>query len=194
MFELQCTRTIRQHRWKSYIHSQKTLDSICKRLINNNPNTVVAYGDSSFNHNSKGYAPTLKSNRIKHRLEKVHGARVLMVRKFNTSQVCSSCHFPAKLVPLRSNCIPLAAQVPVAPIKPHFVRRCTNCLMIWNRDTNAWRNIIYLAKEEHVGRKRPAIFSNSLANPPTLLKKYGALISRHGFNPCMTSILDLVFI
>ena len=53
----------------------------------------------------------------------------------------------------------------------HFVKRCTNCLMIWNRDTNAWRNMIYLAKEEHAGREWPAML---------VVYYIGA---RHGFNP-----------
>ena len=168
LFDLQCTRNIRQHRWKAYIHTQKTLDRICHRLTKDHPNSVIAYGDSSFSHNSKGYAPTLKANRIKHRLEKVHGTRVLMVNEFNTSQVCSLCQHPSKLVSLKSNRDPAAARVPVVPVKPHFVRRCTHCLMIWNSDTNAWRNMIYLAKEEHAGRERPEIFRIGLANPPVL--------------------------
>lgn len=136
LFGLECARSTRHKRWKSYMHRQITLDNFCKDLLLGQPeNTVVAYGDASFCHNTKGHAPSLKGNWIKHRLEKVHNGNVLMIKEYNTSQVCSKCHHDEKLVGLGSKRDPRRRdpktnKVQVA-VQKHFVRRCTHCLMIW---------------------------------------------------------------
>ncbi|CAG8834350.1 19605_t:CDS:1, partial [Racocetra persica] len=31
--------------WKSYINHAQTYDKLCKRITNNNPNTIGAFGD-----------------------------------------------------------------------------------------------------------------------------------------------------
>ena len=171
LFDLECLQSVKHHRWRTYIHKQITLDLICQHLLSTDEDKlpVIAYGDASYNHNSRGYAPTLKANWIKHRLEKIHRAKVLMVNKFNTSQVCSSCKHPEKLVGLKSNRDPAATSVTRAPVKSHFVGRCTNYLMIWNRDTNAWKNILYLGKLEAQGQERPDIFRRQLPTPPIMV-------------------------
>lgn len=102
-----------------------------------------------------------KPIRIKHRFEKVYHLKVLMVKELNTSQVCSKCKHPKKLVPLKKGLDPSRDDVLVVLTKPHFVRRCTSCLMIWNRDINAARNILFLAKEQMAGRQRPKEFDGS---------------------------------
>lgn len=48
--------------------------------------------------NSKGHPSSLRGNWIYHRLRYIHGANVLYVKEFNTSQVCSNCHFDKKMI------------------------------------------------------------------------------------------------
>ena len=148
-FDLECQRSTRHKRWRSYIHKYKTLDRYCKRLFNdeNKTNTVVAYGDASFCHTSKGHLPSLKGNWIKHRLEKIHNIHVLMTKEHNSSQVCSACHHNKKLTGLGSKRDPTRYLYNYADLRSkHFVRRCTNCLMIWQRDINASNNMITIAR------------------------------------------------
>jgi len=167
LFELELYHRTRKKRWRSYIHKQKTLDQFCLSMIDGQKeNTIFAYGDASYCHNNKGYAPSLKGNWIKHRLEKVHNAHLLMTREYNTSQVCSSCQHDRKLVSLGSKYDPRQFDFTRSrPAQKHFVRRCTNCLIIWNRDLNASRNMIYLCRQMLLGLGRPALFSQSLKKP-----------------------------
>ncbi len=134
LFKLELESRTKHKRWRSYIHKQKTLDKFCNELIDGQKaNTLFAYGDASFNHNSKGYAPSLKGNWIRHQLQKVHGCNLVMIREYNTSQVCSACHHNEKLVSVGSLRDTKRFDFPLSapPVKPHFVRRCTHCLMIW---------------------------------------------------------------
>lgn len=127
LFELESESRTRHKRWRSYIHKQKTLDSFCNQLIDGQKeNTIFSYGDASFCHNSKGYDSSLKGNWIKHRLQKVHKCNLIMMREFNTSQVCSACHHDKKLVAVGSSRDPRCSDFPHSsrPQQPHFVRRC----------------------------------------------------------------------
>ena len=168
LFDIKCARNTRHQRWRTYMHRQKTLDTFCND-INKEPNTVIAYGDASFCHASKGYPATLKGNWIRHRLEKVHKAHVLQISEYNTSQICNHCHEhsdnPVKLVGLCSKRDPYRANVK-RPIQKHFVRRCTHCRTIWNRDVNASLNMIYLGQCIVAGQDRPQHFSRRLEKPP----------------------------
>lgn len=53
----------------------------------------------------------------------------------------------------------------VKPLKPFFVRRCTNCRIIWDRDYNASQNIIYVAKRVFEGVERDQLFANQIQLP-----------------------------
>ena len=85
---------------------------------------MVAFGDASFNHASKGHVVSPRRTLIRNRLAKAHGVEVLDVREFNTSRVCSSCHSQ----------YPLQKPTGMKVSKPHFVRRCNSitCQTIWN--------------------------------------------------------------
>ena len=172
-FDLECRRSTRHKRWRSYIHKYKTLDAYCSRLYNqeNKHNTVVAYGDASFCHTSKGHVASLKGNWIKHRLEKVHGIHVLMTKEYNSSQVCSACHHDKKLTGLGSKRDPTYHLYNYAHVsRKHFVRRCTNCLMIWQRDVNAANDMITIARRVVARQDRHPLFSQQLQHADEAVK------------------------
>ena len=156
--DFRTSNKVKKLRWRCYIHKQKAVDEICKELIGgrDKDKLVVAFGDASFNHASKGHAPSPRRRLIRNRLAKAHGVEVLDVREFNTSRVCSSCHSRH----------PLQNPTGLKVSKPHFVRRCNNitCQTTWNRDVNAARNIRDLGRLLWLGMKRPLLFSISLKN------------------------------
>ena len=160
MVKFRTSRKVKKLRWTCHIHKQLAIDGICKELIgsyNKKKDIIVAFGDASFNHASKGYAPSPRRTLISNRLSRHHGIEVIPVREFNTSQVCSVCYSPQGLSKAPST---------FHITKPHFVRRCSNptCQIMWNRDVNAARNIRDLGKIQFLGWKRPLLYSKSLAN------------------------------
>jgi hypothetical protein len=126
----------RHKRWKSQIHKPKTLDRFCLKLLDDQKDkTIISYGDASFCHNSRGHQSSLRGNWLFHRLQKIHGARVRYTKEYNTSQVCTRCYQPQKLVGLGTKRDPEgrrgggAATLTVG--SKHFVRKCVFCLTIW---------------------------------------------------------------
>src|ERR1700709_1694737 len=98
---------------------------------------------------------------VTNRLTKGLHAKVINIYEFNISQVCSGCFASRKLCAVGSNRDPFPAQ-PGSSGKSHFVRRCTICGKIWNREMNASRNMVYLALHKVYGVDRPVLFSNRL--------------------------------
>ena len=161
-------RSTKHKRWRVYIHKQKTLTQVCQDLIGRrNPrNVVFAYGMGRFNASSRGYKPAPANQRwVTNRLTKGLHAIVININEYNTSQVCSHCFASRKLCAVGSNRDPFPAQ-PGSIQKSHFVRRCTVCRTIWNRDVNASRNMVYLALHKVYGLDRPVLFSSRLAEAP----------------------------
>jgi hypothetical protein len=158
MIIFRTSRKIKKLRWRCYIHKQSVVDDICKELIagRDKETLVVAFGDASFNHASKGHASSPRRLLIRNRLANAHDIQVLDVREFNTSRVCSSCHTHH----------PLDKPTGLNVLKSHFVRRCNNtyCQTTWNRDVNAARNIRDLGRLQWLGMKRPLLYSKSLSN------------------------------
>jgi hypothetical protein len=162
--ELKQSKKCRKLRWKVYMHTQKTLSRFCSdRLggMDETKHTVIAYGDGKFNTNSKGHAPLPRNDKLlellrkhKHRakMKRLYNVTVLNIWEFNTSQVCSTCHSFDGL----DGC--------ETATNSHFVRRCQNpsCRMIWDRDVNACRNMIYLGKLLKNRMERPELFRRSL--------------------------------
>lgn len=160
-FKIQCTRYIRHNRWRCYIHKNKTLDKACKKILSDKKNPVISYGDASFCHNNKGHPSSLRGNWIYHRLKYIHKANIFYTREFNTSQICSNCHAESRLVGLCTKYDIIRPGVQ-RPSNTHFVRSCTHCRMIWNRDVNASRNILSLGKISTSGSDRPDLFCKKL--------------------------------
>ncbi|KAJ2794023.1 hypothetical protein H4S07_006875 [Coemansia furcata] len=71
---------------------------------------------------------------------------------------------PVKLCDVGGNCDPFRCKG--RPSNKHFVRRCTKCGIMWNRDYNAARNIAYLGMLKCLSLPRPWFFSKHLEDPP----------------------------
>lgn len=134
-------------RWKCHIAKEKMWEVMVRRITGGNPRTVVALGDASFAHNSKGHAST-PTKGLRRRL--LGRCRLRMVDEYRTSITCSLC---AGDLPKRT--------------RKWQVKVCSDiCLTSWNRDVNAARNIraIFLHMNAHVG-ERPECFRRGHVTP-----------------------------
>ena len=52
---------------------------------------LVAFGNAKFAHGAFGYA-SAPQQRLRHRLEHVHGCKVTLIHEFGTSKFCSKCN------------------------------------------------------------------------------------------------------
>jgi len=134
IFALRLSRKCKKLRWKVYIHQQKTLDHFADEILRDLPadkHAVIAFGDGKFNRSSKGYVPSPHQKKLVDLLRRAkqraswrrYNVTVLDIWEFNSSQVCSNCHYHRGVKDCSWAC------------KPHFVRRCLNpsCRTIWNR-------------------------------------------------------------
>jgi hypothetical protein len=133
----------RRLRWRGYVEQQKAFDVICWDMGGDpNDRKVIAYGDGSFNHASRG-RPAGPVKRMYREMRRRYGPYVRKVREYMTSQVCSMCDgWWGKNT------------------RFYFVKTCKSvCLMHWNRDINAARNIrAILMHMERYGGERPEAF------------------------------------
>ena len=137
-----------QHNFKSKVRGlkftqfgrkQKVMHDICKRIctspdVDDKRNVVVAFGNGMFSSTSKGHCPgPVKGVIAALRRRKVE---VYVVNEDYTSQLCSQCHEMLEPMYREKKCKAI-----------YSVRRCVtaNCpRTLWNRDTNAARNILFL--------------------------------------------------
>jgi hypothetical protein len=110
-------------RWKCYIAKEKMWEVMIRRITNGNERTIVALGDASFAHNSRGHAST-PTKELRRRLK--GRCRLRMIDEYRTSITCSKCDGN---LPKRT--------------RYWQVKVCKDvCLTSWNRDVNAARNIL----------------------------------------------------
>ena len=128
----------------------------------------MAFGAANACSTGFGHAPA-PQERLRRRLEKIHGARVFLVDEFRTSQVCCKCHEQLEKVTL-SRC----KRGKIVQFQPHGLRRCATCHndkgapLYCHRDVNAAQNILSCFLSKATTGQRPEAF---LANPtyaPTL--------------------------
>jgi len=154
---VRCGRSWKKAAFDAYVMRKKVLDAAIKELVASagcpKSQLLVAFGDASFSHTSPGHAPSPRRRWVVERMRRVHHLDVLDIWEFNTSKVCSRCHAPRELEP-----IPTANS-------PYFAKRCTDteCLVKWNRDVNAARNMAFLARQILAGVERPRLFSVPLS-------------------------------
>jgi hypothetical protein len=130
--------------------------------------TIIAFGDASFNHASKGYPPAPRRLVLRNLLVRL-GVHVLDIDEYNSSQVCSKCHRPMKLIDAGGTISQELDQKAVNVTEKYFVRRCYSCRTIWGRDHNACRNMIHLGKLMLMNAPRPQLFSVQLPEQQPLL-------------------------
>ena len=147
----------RLKRWNEYIQQQKTVHKICSEIIDTVPkdkDCVVAFGDASWSQR-KGYASSPRGRRFYDYFKRTFESdrvKIHSTSEYNTSQVCSKCNLHERVEKVKDADI----------TKPHFVRKCRTCLTIWNRDVNACRNIITVAKGILEYGSKPEIFSKQI--------------------------------
>ncbi|KAI8820522.1 uncharacterized protein EV422DRAFT_567950 [Fimicolochytrium jonesii] len=75
-------------RWKSHIAKEKAWDVLVKRITQNNPRTIVAFGNGQFALNSRGHAST-PTKALGQRLR--GKCRLRKIDEYRTSVTCSLC-------------------------------------------------------------------------------------------------------
>ncbi|KAJ2505801.1 hypothetical protein IWW47_001885, partial [Coemansia sp. RSA 2052] len=165
---------VRLLRWQTYKQNRSSVEAACDRLTKgfDRQKTVICFGSAKIASTMRGCLPTPRSKLFVDCLER-RGWRVIMMSEYNTSQVCSACHWrlpqgvaPVKLCKLGDKYDPFRFKH--KPVGQHTILRCTNreCRVIWNRDRNAARNMSYLGMLECLKLDRPWYFQKKLAFPP----------------------------
>ena len=184
---IQCCRDISVRKAK-FVTRQRTdsfLDKVCSSIIDlgispaekatrkwsdrrqpKGSDVSIAFGDASVSSGGFGYSSSA-IQRLKHRLEHVHGCKVCLVDEYLTSQMCSSCEQKLVCVGVKSleEQLQLEKQCKASRSKPprYGVLKCLQCQIPdlsakvhWHRDVNAALNIakvfVSLARED----KRPS--------------------------------------
>ncbi|KAJ2582802.1 hypothetical protein GGH95_001340 [Coemansia sp. RSA 1836] len=161
-------------RWQTYKQNRSSVEAACDRLTKgfDRQKTVICFGSAKIASTMRGCLPTPQSKLFVDCLER-RGWRVIMMSEYNTSQVCSACHWrlpqgvaPVKMCKLGDKYDPFRFKH--KPVGQHTILRCTNreCRVIWNRDRNAARNMSYLGMLECLELDRPWYFQKKLAFPP----------------------------
>jgi hypothetical protein len=171
-------RRVRKLRRRVTVQKQREVDRVCAE-ITGGKKAVVAFGAASVGRGgAKGQCGPCEA--VKRRLSSHHGATVVMVEEFRTSQMCSTClsglggfrvlrrrRITEDGVPTVSEGGRLSDEESGGGAKSyetcHNVRACTNplCRIVWNRDVNAARNIAWICMSIARGEGRPAEFTRT---------------------------------
>ncbi|KAJ2486969.1 hypothetical protein IWW37_005423 [Coemansia sp. RSA 2050] len=148
--ELQLDIHTRIDRWEMFKRQQRAIVQICRSLTEglDHKKTTICVGNAIFNSSSRGRITSPSMSGLVDFLRQ-DGWYAIMVWEFNTSQACSRCclelqpgELPYKLCDVGS---PVDGHAFYhKPGNSHFVKRCTGCWTIWNRDVNAALKIAYL--------------------------------------------------
>ncbi|KAJ2330565.1 hypothetical protein GGI00_003646 [Coemansia sp. RSA 2681] len=168
-------------RWQTYKQNRSSVEAACDRLTKgfDQQKTVICFGSAKIASTMRGCLPTPRSKLFVDCLER-RGWRVIMMSEYNTSQVCSACHWrlpqgvaPVKLCKLGDKYDPFRFKH--KPVGQHTILRCTNreCRVIWNRDRNAARNMSYLGMLECLKLDRPCRYSIHSSSARAYFKRNG---------------------
>ncbi|KAJ2884311.1 hypothetical protein H4R27_002192 [Coemansia aciculifera] len=172
MMELNIDIKRRIRRWETYKRKQSFIAQVCRRLTKglDKNKATICFGDGGFSNSSSGHRASISMQPFIDFLRR-EGWHVIVVSEMNTSQVCSYCCrlFEYDYMPYKVCDVGSAADGHAYFYKPasnHFVRRCSVCHAILNRDGNAARSIGYLGMLEYYKRQRPLCFTKHLQEPP----------------------------
>ena len=166
-------KSLRRQRFASYMKRDRALDELCKRIMGGELRgqtgqkhytpgqcgTLVAFGAANTCSTGFGYAPA-PQERLRRRLERIHGARVFLIDEFRTSQRCCKCHQQLDKVT-----VPKFVKGRLKRFQPHGLRRCATCHnekgapLYCHRDVNAAQNILTCFLSKATTGQRPEAFS-----------------------------------
>lgn len=117
---------------------QKAINQIAKEIVGGGKRVLVAIGSTKFEANSpiRGYVRTPQPKLLR-RLKVI--ADVVEVDEYRTTILCSTCHTIQR--PTTKTYISRKGTP-----RTHRYQFCPNCNICWNRDVNAGKNILYLAR------------------------------------------------
>lgn len=142
--ELVSQKKFAKLKFEQYIRKRKIIDEIARKIMRpkrKTPNdgktverkkkNIIFAGTTEISPIIKGYvkAPLKSLIRSLSRF-----ADVVMVDEFRTTMLCSNCYQPA-----------------LTSSSPHRWQHCNECAIMWNRDINAGRNILYLGRARLLG-------------------------------------------
>ena len=147
VFAFYCQPWYRKQKWYSYIQGQRAINQVSDKILKK-PNedkreTIVAFGDGKFSPSMKGHAPIAVK---KLRTVLKHRCHVIDICEYNTSQKCCGCgedlQKPKVKTKVRKKVEGKMVFVDAYKVV-HGVRSCHQCSIVWNRDVNAAKNMIW---------------------------------------------------
>ncbi|KAL3131781.1 hypothetical protein ABBQ38_007499 [Trebouxia sp. C0009 RCD-2024] len=150
------SRRYKTLRWETYTGKQRALAMLCNEVTARNKDTVVAFGNAEFAHNSRG-RPSSLTKGFKRQL--AGRCRLFEVDEHNTSAKCCACYQPMSGMGLGTD--PNNHGRRDRGPRSYDVRLCTNTVChrsLWHRDVNAAINMLRLFLIWAAGQARPPEF------------------------------------
>jgi transposase len=151
-------KSMRQRCFTNAYKRTRALDVVCRRILGGQRNTIIAFG------NGIDFSTDSALGQLHNRLATIHGAKVVWVDEYMTSQLCSRCH--KQLLPVTvTNKTKSGCKI---QLQPCGIRRCGTCRndkgapLYWNRDINAAWNILNCYVSESTSGSRPSAFHRAL--------------------------------
>ncbi|KAJ3292996.1 hypothetical protein HK104_004841 [Borealophlyctis nickersoniae] len=155
-----------RQKFKTYVGKQKAFDEISKRLTGGDRRVIIAFGNGSFPHNSRGGDST-PLRRLFWELRR--RCTVRLVDEYRTSITCSLCEgdLPKRSRLWQVKVLSFLIIITILLLQLIILAQVCNdvCLTHWNRDVNAARNIknIFLHMNGNSG-ERPWPFRRAPAD------------------------------
>ncbi len=124
------SRKWRNAAFRCYNLCQKLLHDVCKKIRKNGKRTVVFFGAAKFATSSRGHMASPRAL-ILRALSRFPGVAVILVDEFRTSKICSKCR---------------TLMDGPSPFDSWRLKTCPHCRIVWNRDVNAARNMLYIGR------------------------------------------------
>jgi hypothetical protein len=151
----------RKLRLSSFINRKKSetrlINNFCK-LYGDPDNTMIGFGDfEQYKH--RKFKEPVKGKGFRTLFRKA-GYKVYLVDEFRTSCRCSHCEDDIGICKTFRECKNPRPWI-TNRIFRHGLVKCKTCSRLWNRDTNASRNILKITLNEILGLGRPEYLKRS---------------------------------